>query len=100
MADCRIVYAEVYNAVEDIGKAKSSYETAATKFIESFHNAIKDMEGATKDALLDFFDNDVIQFIETDLPSAVNGLQQLLKANLDNFVDVDKQIADCISGEK
>ena len=98
MAACRIVYDPVNNAVSEIGTAKTNYDKAAETFIADFHSAIAEMEGEAKDALLSFFDTDVKQFIETDMPGAVQGLQQLLEANLKNFVDVDKQIADCISG--
>ena len=98
MAACRIVNSEVTRAITEIGTAKSGYDTAANTFVTAFHAAIADMEGEAKDALLLFFDNEVRPFIETDMPGAVDGMQKLLQANLDNFIDVDLQIAKCISG--
>ena len=45
-----------------------------------------------------FFTTDVEQFVVTDLPNAINGLSVLLEANRKNFEDVDKKIAESISG--
>ena len=98
MAACRIVYQPVFDAVDAISKAKEKYDSAASDFISAFHTAISEMEGAAKDALLSFFDKDITQFVQTDLPGAVDGMRSLLQANLDNFVDVDQQIANSISG--
>ena len=98
MAACRIVYSAVDAAIGQIETAKGAYDTAADTFISAFHSAIAEMEGAAKDALLDFFDKDVTEYIQTSLPGAVDGMKTLLKANLDNFEKVDQQIANSISG--
>jgi phi13 family phage major tail protein len=56
------------------------------------------MEGETKDAMQKFFDDSVAPFVTKDLPDAIQGLSDLLEANRSNFEEVDKQIADSISG--
>ena len=98
MAACKVVYQSVVDTVDAIAKAKEKYDSAAGDFISAFHTAISEMEGASKDALLAYFDKDITQFVQTDLPSAIEGMRALLQANLDNFVDVDLQIANSISG--
>lgn len=106
MADCKIVNASVVAAIENIGGAQQGqlegiakeYKTAGETLMEALKAAIAEMEGATKDALLTFFTKDVQQFVVEDLPNAINGMSVLLEANRKNFEDVDKQIADSISG--
>lgn len=98
MAGCRIVNQSVVDAVTTIGKIADSYRTAGEEFIQELNNAIAEMEGETKDALKKFIDTDVNNFVASDLPDAVKGMSELLEANRTNFVDVDKQIADNISG--
>ena len=106
MADCRIVNASVVNAINAITGANQGqlegialkYKTAGEELMNALETAIAVMEGETKDALKTFFDSDVKQFVVEDLPSAINGLSVLLEANRTNFVDVDKKIAESISG--
>ncbi len=98
MAGCRIVNQGVLDAISDIEKSKTSYEEAGQTLITSLTNAISEMEGATKDALQTLIDGDIKTFVETDLPSAIEGMATLLEANRQNFEDVDQQIASNISG--
>lgn len=106
MADCKIVNASVVNAINNIGGPEQGqlmgiakeYETAGTTLMDDLEKAIATMEGETKDAIKKFFDTDVKQFVVTDLPAAINGLSVLLEANRKNFEDVDKKIAESISG--
>lgn len=106
MADCKIVNASVVAAINNIGGANQGalegialeYKNAGDTLIEALKNAIATMEGETKDALLKFFEGDVQQFVVTDLPTAINGMSVLLEANRSNFENVDKQIAQSITG--
>lgn len=106
MADCKIVNASVSAAIESIGGKTQGeltgiakqYKQAGDTFIEALKTAIAPMEGETKDALLTFFTNEVQPFVTADLPNAINGMSVLLEANRKNFEDVDKQIAESISG--
>ena len=97
MAACRIVNAALESAVTEIKDCSTQYTNAATDFITEFKNAIAEMEGASKDALLDFFTTKVEPFISEDLPSAISGMSYLLEANRSNFADIDQQIADSIT---
>lgn len=97
MAACRIVNAAVEKAVEEIKGYSEEYKTAADTLITAFNSAIADMEGESKDALDKFFNNDVKTLIFEDIPSAIEGMSQLLEANRSNFEAVDKQIADSIA---
>lgn len=98
MAGCRIVNQSVIDAVSTIKEISQSYRTAGEEFVQSLNNALAEMEGETKDALKSFIDSDVNTFVVQDLPKALEGMAELLEANRTNFVDVDKQIADNISG--
>ncbi len=98
MAGCRIVNAQVVTAVEAITKCYGDYKTAGENFVTDFNSAITEMEGAAKDALKTLIDGAVKTFVETDLPTAVDGMSQLLEGNRDNFEKVDQQLADSISG--
>lgn len=98
MAACRIVNADLVNAVAEIKGYSDAYRAAGESFIESFNSAIAEMEGAAKDALKKFIDTDVKTFIVDDLPNAVEGMSKLLEANRENFETVDQQIADNIGG--
>ena len=107
MADCKIVNAKMVTAIENIGGSTQgtltgiakSYKDAGDKLMEELTAAIAAMEGETKDALQKFFNETVSPFVTTDLPGAINGLSVLLEANRKNFEDVDKQIAQSITGE-
>jgi len=98
MAGCRIVNSAVETAVSSIKTISGTYKTNGESFIQNLTSAIAEMEGETKDALSLFIKNNVKDFVETGIPDAVDGMSQLLEANRTNFVDVDKQIADSISG--
>lgn len=98
MAGCRIVNAGMLSAVQSIADIAGQYKTAGENFITELNNALSEMEGATKDALKNFIDNDVNQFVAVDLPNALTGMSQLLEANRENFEKVDEQIAQSISG--
>lgn len=97
MAGCRIVNQKVIEAVSKIKQISDSYKSAGEDFVQALNNAIAEMEGETKDALKNFIDKDVNDFVATNLPAALQGMAELLEANRTNFVDVDKQIADNIS---
>lgn len=98
MAGCRIVNQSLVDAVAAIKASSEKYRTTGEALVKDLNSAIAEMEGEAKDALKKFIDNDVNQFVATDLPSAVQGMSDLLSANRENFESVDKQIADSISG--
>lgn len=106
MADCKIVNESVKTAIENIGGSTQgsltgiakSYKDAGDAFIEALKAAISEMEGETKDALQKFFTTDVQTFVTESLPNAINSMSVLLEANRQNFEDVDKKIAESISG--
>ncbi len=97
MASCRINNAAAEKAVKEIKSYSEEYKTAADTLVNAFTAAIADMEGAAKDALEEFFNTDVKKLITEDIPSALDGMSQLLEANRSNFEEIDKQIADSIS---
>ncbi|OPX42024.1 hypothetical protein CLHUN_40830 [Ruminiclostridium hungatei] len=98
MAGCRIVNAGMVTAVSTIADISGKYKSAGEAFIKDLNDAINEMEGAAKDALKNFIDTDVNQFVAVDLPTAVDGMSKLLEGNRDNFEKVDAQIAQSISG--
>lgn len=97
MAGCRIVNEKVANAVTAIHELSNAYKTAGEDFVRDLNAALAEMEGETKDALNNFINKDVNDFVAVQLPEAVNGMSELLEANRTNFVNVDSQIAQNIS---
>lgn len=100
MADCRIVNKGVADSVKNIEEISNSYRSDGQAFIDALTSAISAMEGETKDALQKFFTTDVQKFVTEDIPTALQGMSKLLDANRQNFEDVDRQIAESISGGK
>lgn len=98
MADCRIVNKGVADSVKNIEEISNSYRSDGQAFIDALTSAISAMEGETKDALQKFFTTDVQKFVTEDIPTALQGMAELLEANRQNFEDVDRQIAESISG--
>lgn len=108
MADCKIVDQKVRSAVANIGGdtqgtlagIAKEYQDAGNAFLEALIAAIAEMEGETKDVLLNFLKTDVQTFVTENLPQAINSMSVLLEANRQNFEEVDKQIAESIEGSK
>jgi hypothetical protein len=98
MASCKIVYQNVNAAVETIGSTSTTLKTAGETFVSSFFSAIAPMQGAAKDALEKFFKDQMEPLVTESVPGAVEGMQKLLAANLENFTTVDQNLADSISG--
>lgn len=55
MADCRIVNEKVAASVTAIQNLAKEYATAGTDFETAFTNAIAEMEGDAKDAMVELF---------------------------------------------
>lgn len=98
MAGCRVVKASMDQSVTNLNGYATQYTEAATIFVTAFKAAIEEMEGDSKDALLEFFTENIEGFVTTDLPGAITGLASLLKANAQNFDDTDAQLAASIRG--
>ena len=99
MADCRIVNSAVQTSVTNIQNIANKYQQAGTEFETAFKAAIADMEGDSKDAMLELFDKSYKEFVtsmEGGLPAMIKGFADLLEANRKNFEDVDGQIAQSI----
>lgn len=99
MADCKIINEKVSASVTAIQGLAKRYSQTGDTFVSEFTSAIAEMEGDSKDALLELFNNsykDFVTSIETGLPAMINGLASLLEGNRDNFEKVDDQIAKSI----
>lgn len=99
MADCKIVNEKVAAAVTAIEGLAKEYSQAGTEFETAFMNAIADMEGDSKDAMVELFNKSYKEFVtsmESGLPAMINGLASLLEGNRENFEKVDDQIAQSI----
>ena len=102
MADCTIKNAALEDAVKSINEIKNKYKTEGETFVTAFHNAIAEMQGESKDALLEMFDKnykDFVQSEEAGLSGMIGGLASLLEGNRSNFETVDAKIAASIRGE-
>jgi len=101
MADCRIVNASVKATVTNIENIASKFKAAGDTLVSEFANAIADMEGDSKDALVELFNNSYRDFVSSEeegLPAMIKGLASLLEGNRQNFEDVDAKIAESIRG--
>ena len=101
MADCRIVNQNVASSVTNIDNLATKYANAGTEFETAFKAAIAEMEGDSKDALIELFDKSYKEFVtslEAGLPAMIKGMSSLLEGNRDNFEKVDAQIAESIRG--
>ncbi|MEE1173067.1 MAG: hypothetical protein U0K87_12005 [Ruminococcus sp.] len=99
MADCRIVNSAVQTAVGNIKTLATKYQQAGTDFESAFKAAIAEMEGDSKDAMIELFDKSYKEFVTSmdgGLPGMILGLSTLLESNRQNFEDVDGQIAQSI----
>lgn len=99
MADCKIVNEKVSSTVNSIRDLAKEYSTAGTDFETAFTNAIADMEGDSKDAMVDLFNKSYKKFVtdmKEGLPGMIDGLASLLEGNRENFEKVDDQIAKSI----
>ena len=82
MADCKIVNEKVANTVSTIQKLATEYAQAGTDFETAFMSAISEMEGDSKDAMVDLFNKsykDFVTSMESGLPAMINGLASLLE---------------------
>lgn len=98
MAGCRVVKASMDQSVSNLNGYATQYEEAATTFVTAFKAAIEAMEGDSKDALEEFFNTNVENFVTKDLPDAIRGLATLLESNATYFDDTDAQVAASIRG--
>ena len=99
MAECRSVNDRVLASVGEIKKLADHYAQAGADFEASFMRAIANMEGDSKDAMLELFNKSYKEFVtsmESGLPAMINGLADLLEGNRSNFETVDNQIAQAI----
>lgn len=99
MADCKIVNEKVSAAVTAIQGLAKEYSQAGTDFETAFMNAIADMEGDAKDAMVELFNKSYKKFVsdmKEGLPGMIDGMASLLEGNRDNFEKVDDQIAKSI----
>lgn len=99
MADCRIVNSAVKSSITNIQTLAKKYQQAGTDFEAAFKAAIAEMEGDSKDAMIELFDKSYKEFVTSmdgGLPGMIMGLSTLLESNRQNFEDVDGQIAQSI----
>lgn len=100
MAACRIVNEEVKKAVDELTGYSNEYKSAGDALVSAFTAAIAEMEGASKDALLEFFNKEATSLVKESVPEAVKTMATLLEANRSNFEDIDQKIAQSISSGK
>lgn len=98
MAGCRVVKSSMDTSVTNLQGYATKYEEAATAFVNAFMEAIAEMKGDAHEALEEFFNANIKGLVTKDIPGAVKGLSELLKANAQNFDDVDAQLANSIRG--
>ena len=86
MADCRIVNQNVASSVTNIDNLATKYANAGTEFETAFKAAIAEMEGDSKDALIELFDKSYKEFqvfskeIVTILKKLTHRLLKVLEA--------------------
>lgn len=98
---------QMEDAFKSLGEAEKSFKNAGTAFIADLTNALSTFEGETKDILMEKkigtsgseTDGTLAYFVETQIPSLINGLAKLLDGNRSTIDESDKKLADAIKGE-
>lgn len=93
-------------AKRQIDDIEQKMKTAATEFIGELTYALSTFEGETKDALMLYkigaagtqTEGTLAYFVETQVPSLVNGLGTLLEGNRSTIEECDKKLAEAIAG--
>lgn len=96
MADIVINYQYMESVVQKLGELKAAYAKAAGTFQTDFKSATGEWTGLTKNAVNAFVTGTVNTYMATTVPSVIQGLSDLLQANIDQFSDADKQISENI----
>ena len=87
---------EMRSAAGKIEEIAARYKTAAATFQQEFRDATAGWEGASKDKLTAFITGPVNEYMDSTVPSIVNALAALLKADAEQMEKADQSIADNI----
>jgi hypothetical protein len=98
MADIVINYTYMAQQVEKLQELAAQYKAKGKAFNTAYNAATADWTGATKDAMKKFVDTTVKNYMEESVPGVLNGLANLLDANINQFSNADAQIASNIPG--
>jgi len=96
MADIVFKYAEMEAAAKQIDELAGKYKSAADKFEGDFIGATAQWEGTSKDKMIGFISGPTKAYIGDTVPTLLNSLAELLRANAKQMQDADQQIADNI----
>lgn len=96
MADIVFEYQLMQNCVDTIRDIAKDYKTASDDFQKVYEAAVKEWTGASKDKTHKFVTVASKEFMEEQIPSLLNGLADLLAANIENMGKTDTDMADQI----
>ena len=99
-------YQKMTSSQEAIMKSSQDFKTMGSQFISSLTSALSTFEGATKDALINTKigqsgseqEGTLAYFVESQIPSLLEGLGKLLQGNIDTIVETDEKLAETING--
>lgn len=96
MADIVFDYDKMAATVDQIRELAAQYRSAGNKLQEDFEAAVSGWEGDSQAAMLGFMRNGVTQYTAQTVPELLNGLADLLQANIEQMKSADQQIAENI----
>ena len=96
MADIVFRYEAMRGIVNDLRSLATQYQSTAQRFESDFASAVTSWEGDSKEKLLSFIQGSVNDYISNTVPQVVNGLADLLEANVKIMEEADQQISENI----
>ena len=98
MADIVINYAYMDKKVGELNQLATQYKEKGAAFQSAYAAQTSEWSGETKKAMDAFAKTTVKEYMEEAVPSVLNGLANLLQANIDQFSNADARIASNIPG--
>ena len=96
MADRMVFsYPKMEAAVTELENLAQKYKKAGHNFETAFVEGINGWEGLSKQKM-EHFNQEVKEYVEESIPALIHALSALLKSNIDQMKNVDKQIAESI----
>lgn len=93
MADCIVVNNSLTGARDKMVQLANSYNELGEQFVTDLLAALDGVEGASKDAFVEYINNNVKELTSVRLGELVNDLAELLEGNRNSFEQVDSQLA-------
>lgn len=86
-------YPQMESVATKINSYAAEYEQAAQAFLSEMQAATASWEGESKDKFMALVEDSVFNYMHVSVPQMVQGLGDLLKANIQTMQETDAEIA-------